>query len=166
MKSIFKKNFDVTIMTPREKEFYNYLIEKEAKSFLENSNTGESLEDVKEDLEDIVSGNNAVSESSMNSTFVNIENYRTTAKHAPWSHLNTVSKVGGAINILIGAGFSLIGRGLAAGGVRALTAKVGEAEAKKLVKNFVVNKVKNQMTVWGMSALTGKSGNGTVQAIM
>lgn len=163
---LFKKNFDVTKMTQKEKEFYDYLIEKEAKNYLTNSLSNEVLEDVKEELEDIVSGDKIVGESSMDYELTNIGNYRTLARSAPWWHLNTVSKVGGAINIAIGAGFALIGGGIAAGGIRALIAKVGAAEAKKLVKNVVVNKVKNQMIAWEMSGLVNKIGNGMVQAIM
>lgn len=102
----------------------------------------------------------------MNVMGANVETYIHLNRSASWWHLNTVSKVGNAINILIGAGFAAIGGGLSSGGIRALIAKVGEAEAKKLVQNVVVNKVKNQMIAWGMSGLVSKVGNGMVQAIM
>lgn len=87
---LFKKNFDVTKMTQKEKEFYDYLIEKEAKSYLTSSLSNEVLEDVKEELEDIVSGDKIVGESSMDYELTNIGNYRILARSAPWWHLNTV----------------------------------------------------------------------------
>lgn len=87
-------------------------------------------------------------------------------RSAPWWHLNTVGKVGSALNILIGGLLSSVGGGLAAGGIRALIAKVGEAEAKKIVKNVVVNKVKNTLIAWGMSKIANGISNTLFQIIM
>lgn len=54
---LFEKNFDVESMTTKEKEFYNYLLDREAKNYLKNSHTNEEIEEVKEELDDIISGN-------------------------------------------------------------------------------------------------------------
>lgn len=53
------------------------------------------------------------------------------ASHAPWWHLNTVPKIGGAINIVISVGLAFLGGGLAVSSIRALIAKVGAKKAQK-----------------------------------
>lgn len=154
---LFSTNFDVNQMTDTEKNFFNFLLEKEADRYLSDYDSSESKEQVIDDIQSIIT-------EGLNSP---INSSTTTAMYAaPWWHLNTVGKVGSAINILISAALATVGGGIASGGIRALIAKVGEQEAKKIVKNVVVNKVKNTLIAWGMSGMANKISNSLLTSLM
>lgn len=157
---LFSTNFDVNQMTDTEKEFFNFLLEKEADRYLSDYDSSESKEQVMDDIQSIITeGLNSPINSTNSNTAI-------TMYAAPWWHLNTVGKVGSAINILISAALATVGGGIASGGIRALIAKVGEREAKKIVKNVVVNKVKNTLIAWGMSGMANKISNSLLTSLM
>lgn len=97
---LFSTNFDVNQMTDTEKEFFNFLLEKEADRYLSDYNSSQPKEQVINDIKSIITeGLNSPTNSST-----------TTAMYtAPWWHLNTVGKVGSAINILISAALATVG---------------------------------------------------------
>lgn len=154
---LFRTNFDITQMTENEKELYNYLIDREVDKYILTNHSNESKAEVRKGIEDILTSNSINSSNDSELSFYS---------SAPWWHLNTVSKVGAAIDVVISAGIASIGGGLASAGIRGLIAKVGEAEAKKIVQNVVVNKVKNTLIAWGMSGMASKVSGSLLTIIM
>lgn len=150
---LFRSNFNENNMTALEKEYFEFLIQKEANNYLIHNNTNETLEEISNDLKQIISQG------------TNLEK-NTILRTAPWWHLNTVGKVGSAINLVISAALTSIGGNIVSGGIRALIAKVGKAQAKKIVKNVVVSRVKNTLIAWGMSKYASKVANALLNLIM
>ena len=159
---LLKSGFDVNKMTEKEKKFYDYLLDREAEKYMNANSDEDSKQDVKNQISAILSND------SFNNSKLNIEDSSPiiSFRSAPWWHLNTVSKVGSALNVAIGGIFASLGGGLASSGIRALIKKVGENEAKKIVKNQVLNKLKNKLLIWGMTGTAKKLGNGALQIIM
>lgn len=129
---LYEKNFDRNLMTVLEEEYFDYLLE-------------EATEGNREDMrvvEELLTSNDAM-EFINNKAIFSTRNVRSST---PWWHLNSVKNVGNAIDIVISAALG----GLGASSVRALIQKMGENQAKKMIKSNIIMKVKSTLIRWGM----------------
>ncbi|WP_101696370.1 hypothetical protein [Clostridium minihomine] len=125
--------YDRNKMSEEEAAFFDYLLNEAVDNHYNTGNKEQFKNDVEAMLKSSYSSSRSASKYTLNSD-------------APWWHLNTVEKVGAAIDIVIGGGLSKLG----ATSIRALIKQVGEAEAKKLVKSVIISKVKSTLLRWGM----------------
>lgn len=131
---LFTTGFCRENMTPEEEEYFDYLLtESVERNYTQNSS--QDQESFKKDIEQLLRYNA--------STSSNIS----IMSDAPWWHLNTVEKIGAVLDVVISAALG----GLGVASIRALIKQVGEAQAKKLVKSVVIDKIKSTLIRWGMT---------------
>ncbi len=132
---LYSKSFDRNLMNELEEEYFDYLLDQAAQG---NSDQIEEIETIliSDDITELIEKDSYYSAHSTLSS----------KSAAPWWHLNTVNNVGNAIDVIISAALGSLG----AKTVRSLIYKMGESQAKKLIKSNVIMKVKSTLIRWGM----------------